>query len=127
MDDLRALYDTLPGPTATARWETLAGRLNKIAGRHWTGTYCQSVANGTIPPTKTMRRAVAALAASYDGLPGHLATAVPASTFSAPDNDIAGAYVMGRAASCEKCGSKFVGSVPWRRFCPSCRPPRPVD
>jgi len=121
---LVSLFDAIPGPSASERWADLAARLNRIAGRHWTATYLQSAASGSVTATATMQAAAASLAASMDGSPGHLATAVERSVSSAPGNDVDGAYIMGLARACERCGSKFVGTVPWRRFCPSCHPPR---
>ena len=67
-----------------------------------------------------------ALAARIDGAspPAFILAARRADVQTWQDNDISGAFVMGAAKQCAfpGCSVRFVGSVPWRKYCPEHSP-----
>lgn len=67
-----------------------------------------------------------ALAARVEGAkaPGFLLAARNAQVQTWHDNDLQGAFIIGTAKQCAfpGCSIMFVGSVPWRKYCPEHSP-----
>ena len=119
-----------------AGFELLAADLSELAGKRppWSWRYCRSVFKGDYPASKKMNAAmIAKLAELVDGTSRMQAASVEVRVFTAADqaHRVAGSYVMGSAKQCPQCGARFVGNVPWRKYCleyPKCREYRlPVD
>src|SRR3990167_8150712 len=75
----------------------IAERLSTIAKKFpaWQWRYVQSVASGTIEPSKRFVKAVEIMSASLDDLPVITAKAKHVTVFADPDLVQSGAYVMG--------------------------------
>ena len=106
------------------RYKRLADDLSKVAKKHppWSRRYILSVHNGTVGPSKALERAAFELGLFYDGL--ELIAGAYEVMVRSHDESIAGSYVMGSVRICPRCSARFVPSITWRRFCPSCSPPR---
>jgi hypothetical protein len=106
----------------------MAGRLSAIARKDpaWGWRYVQSVASGTVQPSKRFARAVDALAVTFDGIPVHFANSAPVTVYAEAGTITEGALVMAGSIRCAtpSCSVIFVPNVPWRRHCPICRPGR---
>ena len=67
-----------------------------------------------------------ALAARIEGAkaPGFILAARNAQVQTWQDNDLQGAFIMGAAKQCAfpGCSVMFVGTVPWRKYCPEHSP-----
>ncbi len=71
-------------------------------------------------------KGVEAIAARIEGapVPAFLLASRKASVRTWEGNIIDGSFVMGRSVLCATpgCNATFVGTVPWRKYCPGCRP-----
>jgi hypothetical protein len=106
----------------------MADRLSKIAHKDpaWGWRYVQSVASGTVQPSKKFTRAVDALAVTFDGIPVPFAKSSPITVYAETGTIAEGALVMGVSRRCATptCTVTFVPNVPWRKRCPVCSPPK---
>lgn len=106
----------------------MATRLSKIAGKDpaWGWRYVQSVASGTVEPSKRFAKAVDALAVTMDGIPVQFAKSSPVTVYAETGTITEGSLVMAGSRRCAtpSCTVMFVPNVPWRRHCPVCRPPK---
>ena len=104
----------------------MAARLSKIAKKDpaWGWRYVQSVAAGTVEPSKKFARAVDTLAVSMDGIPVPFAKSSPVTVYAETGTIQEGALVMAGSRRCAtpSCTVMFVPNVPWRKHCPVCRP-----
>ena len=104
----------------------MAARLSKIARKApaWGWRYVQSVASGTVEPSKKFARAVDTLAVTMDGVPVQFAKTAPVTVYAETGTVANGALVMAGSIPCAapSCTVLFVPNVPWRRHCPVCRP-----
>jgi hypothetical protein len=104
----------------------MARRLSQIAHKRpaWGWRYVQSVASGTVQPSRRFAAAVDVLAVSFDGVPVVAANAAPITVYAEAGTIREGALVMGRSVMCANpgCSTQFVPNVPWRRYCPVCNP-----
>ena len=113
-------------------FQRLGRDLAKTTGRKepWSPSY---VANAYYGQFAKGRRAspefitgLEALAARIDGAkaPAFLLAARSAQVQTWQDNDLQGAFIMGNAKQCahQGCSVMFVGSVPWRKYCPEHSP-----
>jgi hypothetical protein len=107
-------------------YDDMAQRLSKIVKKDepWTWRYVQSVASQTVAPSKKFKRAVEVLAVVFDEMPIAIANSVSVSVFAEQGTIPEGAFVMGEARRCAMpgCTITFVPTVPWRKYCPVCRP-----
>jgi len=104
----------------------MAVRLSKIAKKSpaWGWRYVQSVASGTVEPSKKFADAVQILAVSIDGIPVSLAGASPITVYAETGTIKEGSLVMNKSVRCANpsCTVEFVPNVPWRKHCPVCNP-----
>jgi len=104
----------------------MAGRLSKIAGKDpaWGWRYVQSVASGTVEPSKKFSKAVETLAVTFDGVPVPFAKSSPVTVYAETGTVQDGALVMSGSRRCASpdCTVVFVPNVPWRKLCPMCSP-----
>jgi len=104
----------------------MAGRLSTIAHKEpaWSWRYVQSVASGTVAPSKKFSKAVDALAVTFDGIPVPFARSSPVTVYAETGTIADGALVMGASRRCANpsCTVTFVPNVPWRKRCPICSP-----
>ena len=117
------LLEYLGGSDGKLPYKRLADDLSKVAKKHppWSRRYILSVHRGTVGASNKLERAVFQLGLFYDGLE-LIAGAYKVEVLS-HDESIAGAYVMGAVKVCPKCSARFVPSIVWRKYCPSCSPP----
>ena len=108
------------------RYGDLAGRLSKIAKKQpaWGWRYVQSVASGTVEPSKKFSKAVDVLAVSLDGIPVPFAKSSPITVYAETGTIKDGAFIMLPSQVCANpaCTVTFVPNVPWRKMCPVCSP-----
>lgn len=106
----------------------MARRLSRIAGKSpaWGWRYVQSVAAGTVEPSKKFAKAVDTLAITFDGMPVQFAQATPVTVYAETGTIAEGSLVMAGSIRCAtpSCSVMFVPNVPWRKHCPVCRPIR---
>lgn len=104
----------------------MASRLSKIAHKvpEWGWRYVQSVASGTVEPSKRFSKAVDALAVTFDGVPVPFAKSSPITVYAETGTIAEGALVMAGSRRCANptCTVIFVPNVPWRKLCPLCNP-----
>jgi hypothetical protein len=104
----------------------VAERLSKIADKKptWGWRYIQSVASGTVKPSKKFSHAVEILAISLDGVPAPLADSVPVTVYAKTGTIPDGAFVIAKAQRCANpsCTVMFVPNTPLRKYCSLCRP-----
>lgn len=129
-DTLRELLTLLDGILQHADHKDLytdmTNRLSKIARKEpaWGWRYVQSVAAGTVEPSKKFAKAVDALAVTFDGIPVSFANSSPVTVYAETGTVTEGSLVMAGSRRCAtpSCTVMFVPNVPWRRHCPVCRP-----
>jgi len=123
-----ALYEFLDVGEKVKTYERLAEELSAIAGKNvpWGWRYVQSVHKGTVEPSHKFVWALQARVVKLDDVPSILAASVPVEVRAAPNNNIGGSYVMGRAHLCAnpQCNVRFVPNHPSRIYCPECSPSR---
>jgi hypothetical protein len=121
---LDALRPSLNGRGHVAFYTDAARRLSVIVGKKpaWGWRYIQGVEKGTIEPGRKLTRAVAALAASMDGVPAFVADTEPVQVYARPGAVRPGSVILGESRTCANpgCTISFVPNVPWRRYCPNC-------
>jgi hypothetical protein len=104
----------------------MADRLSKIAGKTpaWGWRYVQSVASGTVEPSKKFTKAVDALAVTFDGVPVLFAKSSPVTVYAETGTIVEGSLVVAGSCRCANptCTVTFVPNVPWRKLCPICSP-----
>jgi hypothetical protein len=110
-------------------YEDMAERLSKIAGKQpaWGWRYVQSVASGTVQPSRKFAKAVDALAVTFDGIPVPFAKSSPVTVYAETGTIMEGSLVMSSSRRCAapSCTVVFVPNVPWRKLCPVCSPQKP--
>ena len=108
----------------------MASRLSKIARKEpaWGWRYVQSVASGTVQPSRKFAKSVDALAVTFDGVPVPFAKSSPITVYAETGAIMEGALVMGSSRRCANptCTVMFVPNVPWRKLCPMCSPQKAV-
>lgn len=108
------------------KYSDMAARLSKIARKDpaWSWRYIQSVAAGTVEPSRKLGRAVDALAVTFDSVPVPFATSSPVTVYAETGTIANGALVMAGSKRCASpsCTVIFVPNVPWRKLCPVCNP-----
>lgn len=124
--ELLTLLDTNPGVERQDLYSDMARRLSQIAGKEpeWSWRYVQSVASGTVEPGGKFAKAVELLAVTFDGIPVRLAGISPVTVYAQAGTVTNGALVMSPSRKCADpvCVNEFVPNVPWRRYCPVCKP-----
>lgn len=109
-------------------YSDMAARLSRVSEKKpsWSWRYIQSVASGTVTPSKRFSKAVESLAVIFDGVPIPFAKSSPVTVYAETGSIVDGSFVMAGSRRCSSpsCTVIFVPNVPWRRRCPVCSPQR---
>ena len=113
-------------------FQRLGRDIARTTGRSdpWSPSYVANVYYGQFAKGRSASpefvKGLEALAARIEGAkaPSFLLAARNTQVQTWQDNDLQGAFVMGSAKQCAHpgCSIMFVGSVPWRKYCPECSP-----
>jgi hypothetical protein len=129
LETIRELYNLIavsqPKAGSVKNHTKLARQLSKIVKREkpWGWRYVQSVAKGTVQPSKDMRQAVDRLALAMDGTPAMLADVEEVTVVALRGSLQAGALVLPKSQLCQQPGCRitFVPRVPWQKYCGVCK------
>ena len=126
MDFALATYPT--GFSKRKGFQRLGRDIAKTTGRKdpWSPSYTCNAYYGTFAEGRAAStefvKGLEALAARIDGAkpPAFILAGRRADVLTWEDSDISGAFIMGAAKQCAQpgCSVRFVGSVPWRKYCP---------
>ncbi len=126
---MQFVIDTYPKGTSNRKaFQRLGRDIAKTTGRNdpWSPSYTanafyEGFAKGRSASPEFIR-GLEALAAKVDGAkpPAFMLAARRSNVLSWVDNDLSGAFVMGAVKKCAfpGCSIMFVGTVPWRKYCP---------
>ncbi len=127
------VIETYPGGFSLRKsFQRLGRDIARTTGRKapWSPSYTANAYYGTFAKGRSASsefiKGLEALAARVEGAkaPAFLLAARIAQVQTWQDNDLQGAFVMGAAKQCAYpgCSVMFVGTVPWRKFCPEHSP-----
>ena len=107
-------------------WGLVAGKLSQALEREkpYTWRYPAGVSKGDIKPSYDFARAVKILLAESDGLPVEIGRLESVQIYASRGVVQAGSVVMAASIPCANraCNRMFVPNVPWRKYCPFCKP-----
>jgi hypothetical protein len=114
--------------SAVEFWQRVAGKLSQALEREkpYTWRYPSGVYKRDIKPSHDFVRAVKILLAEVDGLPVEFGRLESVQIYASRGVVHAGSVVMAASVPCANraCNRIFVPNVPWRIYCPFCKPPK---